>query len=366
MSATDLHSRLLSTLAELARVEKQAVLLFAGIYSRKPFRELGYSSMRQYAREALGFSDAKFYQFQRLAESFKTLPKVKRAVASGEFSWTKARTVASVAKPESQGEWIEIAKASSSRKLERTARLARKSDGFAPAPDLFSKERSGPAVRRELTVTLKLEPEQLAQLEGLEEAFRKQGLKGSREEVLLQALSLATGGQPSAVNEICTRVQSQPKQVVIYQCEDCDGKKVKTSRGLIETDAPTDDATVLGTDGVNRSSIPPKTRNAVLARDRHRCQSPGCGNTRFLEVHHIRPRAEGGGNDPANLITLCSACHQLAHDGTRVQCAAENAPTRRRSEARVRAREGKAEASWRRGLPVRRVPKSRCGGGRTG
>ncbi len=319
MSASDLHSRLLSTLSKLARVEKQAVLLFAEIYLRKLFHELGYSSMRQYAREALGFSDAKFYQFQRLADSFRALPKVKRAVASGELSWTKARTVAAVAKPESQKDWIEVAKASTSRDLERAVKSARRSGGCAPAPDLFSKERSGPVVRRELTVTLKLEPEQLAQLEALEEALRKQGLKGSREEVLLQAFSLAASGQPSAVSEDCTRLQSPPKQVVIYQCEGCGGKQVQTSRGLIETDAPTDDAEVLGRDGVNRSSIPPKTRNAVLKRDLHRCQSPGCGNTRFLEVHHLKPRSEGGGNDTENLTTLCSACHRLVHDCTRVQ-----------------------------------------------
>ena len=304
--AADLHSRLIATLSELARVEKRAVLLFAEIYERRLFRQLGYSSMRQYAREALQFSDGKFYQFQRLADSFKTLPKVKRAVASGELSWTKARTVVSVAKLESQGEWIDVAKASTSRDLERTVKAARTSDGRAPAPDLFSEERSGPAARREVTVTLKLEPEQLAQLEALEEALRKHGLRGSREEVLLQGLSLAGSGN-------CTRVQSAQKQVVIYQCEDCGGKKVQTSRGMLDTDAPTDDAKVLGRDGVNRSTIPPKTRNAVLARDRHRCQSPDCGNRHFLEIHHIMPRSEGGGNDPTNLITLCSACHRLAH-----------------------------------------------------
>ena len=312
MSASKLHTRLLSTLSELARVERLAVLLFAEIYERRLYRELGYSSMLQYAREALRFSDTKFYQFRRLTESLRTLPKVKKAVASGELSWTKARTVVAIAKPESQKEWIEVAQANSSRKLEQAAKVARNSDGRAPAPDLFSKERSGPAARREVNLNLKLEPEQLAQLEALEEALRKRGLKGSREEVLLQALSLAGRSD-------CTRVQSRPKQVVIYRCEKCESKKVQTNHGLIETNAPIDDAQVLGRDSVNRSSIPPKTRIAVLARDRHRCQSPGCGNRHFLEIHHIKPCSVGGGNESSNLITLCSACHRIAHDCTRVQ-----------------------------------------------
>jgi len=307
MSAKKLHSQLLATLSELARAQKRAVLLFAEIYERGLFRPLGYSSMRQYAREALGFSDSKFFQFQRLAESFKTLPEVKKAVASGELAWTKARTVARVARPESQREWIDEAKRSGRRELERKAKAARHRP--EPSPALFIEERPAPRARREVTLTLKFEPEQLARLEALMEALRKRGLKGSREEVLLQALAMAAEG------EDCTRVQSRPKQVVIYRCEDCGGKKVRTSRGLLETRTPTGDAQVLGPGGVNRSSIPPKTRNLVLARDRHRCQSPGCGNTRFLELHHIRPRREGGGNEADNLITLCSSCHSLAHDG---------------------------------------------------
>ncbi|MCK5378974.1 MAG: HNH endonuclease, partial [Acidobacteria bacterium] len=36
--------------------------------------------------------------------------------------------------------------------------------------------------------------------------------------------------------------------------------------------------------------------------------------TRFLEVHHLTPRTRGGTNVPANLITLCSACHHLWHE----------------------------------------------------
>jgi 5-methylcytosine-specific restriction endonuclease McrA len=64
----------------------------------------------------------------------------------------------------------------------------------------------------------------------------------------------------------------------------------------------------------NQTTIPPRVRRAVLARDRHRCRAPGCGRTRFLEVHHLKPRSRGGTNDPANLITLCAACHRLWHE----------------------------------------------------
>lgn len=30
-------------------------------------------------------------------------------------------------------------------------------------------------------------------------------------------------------------------------------------------------------------------------------------------VHHIRPTAEGGGNEDSNLMSLCSSCHAIIH-----------------------------------------------------
>jgi 5-methylcytosine-specific restriction endonuclease McrA len=74
------------------------------------------------------------------------------------------------------------------------------------------------------------------------------------------------------------------------------------------------DAAMAEPGGRNTITIPPRTRRAVLARDRHRCRTPGCHHTRFLEVHHIVPRSRGGTNEAANLITLCSACHRLWHE----------------------------------------------------
>lgn len=52
-----------------------------------------------------------------------------------------------------------------------------------------------------------------------------------------------------------------------------------------------------------------------VQRDHHRCQAPGCRHTLDIDVHHIKPRAEGGPHDPANLITLCSAHHRAIHAG---------------------------------------------------
>jgi 5-methylcytosine-specific restriction endonuclease McrA len=52
-------------------------------------------------------------------------------------------------------------------------------------------------------------------------------------------------------------------------------------------------------------------RCAVLERDGWRCQQRE--SLRNLDVHHVRRRSALGGDEEANLITLCRDCHQMLH-----------------------------------------------------
>jgi len=51
-------------------------------------------------------------------------------------------------------------------------------------------------------------------------------------------------------------------------------------------------------------------RDKVLARDGYTCV--WCGDTEFLEVHHLT-YARAGYERMADLITLCRDCHRFAH-----------------------------------------------------
>ena len=52
-----------------------------------------------------------------------------------------------------------------------------------------------------------------------------------------------------------------------------------------------------------------RLRAAILARDAHRCATPGC-TTRATHVDHVLAINRGGGAlDPANLRCLCPRCH---------------------------------------------------------
>ena len=56
-------------------------------------------------------------------------------------------------------------------------------------------------------------------------------------------------------------------------------------------------------------------KRKVLARDRYRCQVPGCCSTN-IDVHHLHALELGGSHDEWNLITLCEAHHLAVHRGT--------------------------------------------------
>lgn len=68
---------------------------------------------------------------------------------------------------------------------------------------------------------------------------------------------------------------------------------------------------------VGRASrvIPARLRRALEIRDQGTCRFPGCTNTRFVDAHHVRHWARGGGTDLANLLTLCTAHHRAVHEG---------------------------------------------------
>jgi len=52
-------------------------------------------------------------------------------------------------------------------------------------------------------------------------------------------------------------------------------------------------------------------RDAVRERDLWRCAR--CGKGHPEHVHHRVLRSQGGGNGYANLVCLCTCCHNWAH-----------------------------------------------------
>jgi len=319
LPAARVDASLRQALAARDRAHECAVLWFAEVSRRGLYRELGHASLHLYATQELGFSDNRYHQFKRLADDLDRLPVLREAVEAGEIGWTKAQQVARVATEATQAVWVAKAATSGRRELEQQVRQARKRQPVVPAAQLAFDHVEPPVADLPITINLRGDGVRLARYEALVEQAHKLGLVpagADRFDLVLAALeslvSAAGSEQPQAAGPAA--------QIIIHQCPECERAAVTTSRGEkriapAQLAALTCDARVRRPGKPNRATISPSVRAAVLARDRHRCATPGCRATHFLEVHHVTPRGQGGSNRAENLITLCSRCHGFVHEG---------------------------------------------------
>jgi 5-methylcytosine-specific restriction endonuclease McrA len=293
-----------------------AVLWFGEIMNRKLYRELGYSSIYQYAAEELGFSATRTGDFKRLAEKLAALPAVADKVRSGELGYTKAREIVKVADPDNENDWLDVAEQQSRRELEETVRRAKREAKSRSAPGqgalVDPVPASTPRAAVRTRIGFEMTPTQLARYESL--LARIPG-RADQAELLLDMMEAYLD-----TDEIAPRGANPPRhQIHVHECPTCHKASVPTSRGEMELEnteaaAARCDALVQEPGMRNTSTIPPRIRREVLARDRHRCRRKGCSHNRFLDIHHLVPRREGGTHDPANLVTLCASCHRLWHE----------------------------------------------------
>lgn len=98
--------------------------------------------------------------------------------------------------------------------------------------------------------------------------------------------------------------------------------------GTIEVIALTTEGVPLAV-GNTASSIPPRLRRFILARDQA-CTIDGCGSRYRLQPHHIHHQAHGGGHHPDNLTTLCWWHHHRIIHGLGYTIDPTSPPHRRR------------------------------------
>jgi hypothetical protein len=245
-------------------------------------------------------------------------PAIREAVKSGDLGYTKAREIVSVATPETQETWLKVARGPRNelvrevKKAKRAAKVDLAQSELLPSlPPVVSP--------KELPVRFQMDlsPEQEARRGALVERLHKLGgVPNDRAELLLEALAALLETKELDAQK-CPRGHFSSRPPVQIHVHESGGKMtVQTDAGerelgRAESERLRCDAAVCVQGNRNTSMIPPRARREILARDQHRCRAPGCGRTRFLEVHHIVPRQKSGSNKAENLMTLCGSCHRL-------------------------------------------------------
>jgi hypothetical protein len=246
----------------------------------------------------------------RVAEALAGLPAMTDALASGELCWSAVRELTRVAAAGTEAEWIAAAREKSMRDVEEMVAGRRPGDRPGDPADMAAKlhvlrlEISGDALAafREARRHLELDV----------------GHSLDDDEAVRMLAHYALGG-PSDPGR-------SAYQVAMTICEECGrGTRDGAGRELVvephQVEAARCDAQHIGHTHVGSApaaatqTIPPRIRRLVHRRAHGRCEVDGCRSAKFLEIHHIVHRADGGTHDPSLLSLVCSAHHAAIHRG---------------------------------------------------
>jgi hypothetical protein len=298
---------------------------------------LGYGSFREYVERLFGYGARVVQDKLRVAEALEGLPVLTEALRSGRACWSVLRELTRVATPKTEGEWLAAAEGRTVREVEQLV------SGHAPGS--CPSEARDPAFARHV-LRFEVTGEVLASFHEALSKLRRDAGEGLDDDaaLLLMARAVLQGpaddGRSSyqvalTVCESCQRAVQEGggEQVEVgpelVEMAACDGQQLgRLDQGagpvagthhahggaeLFAMDAQRAHASRTMTRAVQ--SIPPAIRRLVLRRDSGRCVVPGCRHATWVDVHHLETRAEGGGHDASNLVTLCGAHHRALHRG---------------------------------------------------
>ncbi len=269
----------------------------------------GFATLVEYLERRCGYDPHTARERLRVANTVVALPEVANAWSKGDLSYTHVRELSRVVVPDTETAWVAASVGKTSGEIQTMVRCREKGD-LPTAPEK-------PQLRPKM-VQFEVTPEVFAMVR----EARK-------------VLADERGGEISEselVEEMCRRIlapgtgEAGPAHQIAYKrCANCDraqvvgaGRELDVTASQFERAAC--DAIDLGdldakTPDRARSSVTPRLRAQVFARDGGRCIVPGCRSARCLEVHHLIPQEQGGPHELWNLALLCSGHHAALHAG---------------------------------------------------
>jgi len=302
----------------------------------------GYGSLREYVARVVGLGGRQTEERLRVGRALAQLPQLDGALASGELCWSAVRELTRVAEPQTEQAWRDWAGGKTTRQVE--AAVAARRPGDKP-------DDRGDMSRVKHRLRFEVRAETMAMFRDLQARVRADLGGDVDDDLLLFEIARRALGGPDDEGRASY-------QVAVSRCDACkqvsieaDGEHMAVDEAVAEMTAcdaqqlgiVDDDGPHVGARGPHGNThctaaldgprvgdrsrgkparrratqtVPPATRRKVMRRDHGRCQVEGCANTRFLDLHHLRPRSEGGDHDPDGLTVLCGSHHVAVHRGT--------------------------------------------------
>jgi hypothetical protein len=271
----------------------------------------GYPSLFVYATKGLGLRANLTYTLITIARKAREVPALREQLEAGRMTLSNARRVASVLTVANQAEWIAKAAALSVRELEREITRVRPQ----AEPVEHASYISGDRIRLELGLS---EHEMLRLRRAQDLVSRSLGQSASLEDTMKQLLSEYLDKHDPVERAKRFRVRGGGAK----------GSKAESGE-KVELVTPRVGDSVQGeAEPTRRAPTPAAVEHAVHWRDRDRCtetlpDGSRCGQSRWTELHHVKPVHLGGKNTVDNLVTLCSAHHRMRHEKLRARAREE-------------------------------------------
>jgi Domain of unknown function (DUF222) len=296
----------------------------------KLWRGFGFGSAIEYMERAMGYAPHTAAERLRVARALGELPLVAEALERGELAYSAVRELSRVAVPDTEEAWLEAARGKSLREIE--AMVSGHRPGHLPT------DETEPRLHRK-TITIEVSPETYdlwRKLHAL--AAEEHGQRLSDDELIPSLFRRAYGDGASdetsplgAPGRLASPASGAPAagspayKIALKQCPDCKrawqysgGRDIEVDPAVAECAAC--DAIHLGSlDAATpervTTTVTPRKREQVLARDGHCCTVPGCRRNIGLDLHHIEYQSHGGGHALSNLTTVCELHHRAVHFG---------------------------------------------------
>jgi len=323
----DLEIALTDSWADVSRATYRFLTLLREFDLRRGWQAYGCNDCAEWLDLKLKMSRKTALEKVRVANALWLLPRIDRAYASGQLSYSQVRAVTRVANQDNEEDLLGYALQTTAAGLERHCQRLRNGDRVAAASDArrAHANRAVHIFTEGGSLDASLPPADLALVE---QAIEKVAASlpedpgrdyfATRADALVQMAKLILADEApesrGADNyQVLVHVDAQALSGKGGECDEplptvqrlcCDGAVipiVKHGNEVLDV-------------GRKQRTVPTALKRALLARDRT-CQFPGCHHRKFLDAHHIHHWADGGETSLDNLTLLCTHHHTLLHEG---------------------------------------------------
>jgi uncharacterized protein DUF222/HNH endonuclease len=332
-----IEDELASLAASITAATGRFLELLGELERREAWAGQGFTSLPHWLAWRCGLDLRTAREHVRVARALRELPRTAEAVCRGELSYSKARAVTRVARPDTEEQILETAAHATASQLDRilsvwqraglqTKDAAERISALRYADMYFDDDGM-------LIIRARLAPE--------EGALFMRAMESARNELWQGEPEVGAGARADALALIVDRslsveaaARSGPDRTTIMVHVDAEVLRDPASDGQSRLEqgpsGPAEHSRRLACDaavvevvhGPGRDvSVGRRTRRISTAlrrllnvRDGGTCVFPGCTH-RIVDAHHIVHWADGGATVPENLVSACRFHHVLVHEG---------------------------------------------------